>query len=93
VQELRKFVADGVPSENVYAADLQGEFFESGCKLFNDKDRLTSKFIAADVFDPNSGLSALDGNIDIVYAAALIHLFDYNDQLLACQRIVKFVEG
>lgn len=51
-------MADGASSENVYASDLQGEFFELGYKLFNDKDRLKSKFIAADVFDPKSGLSA-----------------------------------
>ena len=90
-QELRKVASDGAPSENLWGADLRPEFFELGYKLFRDKDTLKSKFIAADIFDPSSALSDLDGNIDIIYAGSFLHLFGYADQVTICKRIVKLL--
>jgi len=90
-QELRKLVADGAPPENLYGADLNPEFFDLGYKLFRDKDTLTSKFIAADIFDPGSELHELDGKIDILYAGSFLHLFSYEGQINACKAIVKLL--
>jgi len=88
-QELRKLAADGAPSEHLYGSDLRPEFFDLGYKLWRDKDTLKSQFIAADVFDPESGLKVLDGKIDIIYIGAFLHLFDYKGQVEVCKRIVK----
>jgi SAM-dependent methyltransferase len=90
-QELRKVAADGAPSENLYGADLRPEFFELGYRHFLDRDTLKSKFIAADIFDPSSALSTLDGKIDIIYAGSFLHLFGYADQVTICKRIVKLL--
>jgi SAM-dependent methyltransferase len=90
-QELRKLVADGAPPENLYGADLNPEFFDLGYKLFRDKDTLTSKFIAADIFDPGSELHELDGKIDILYAGSFLHLFRYEGQINACKATVKLL--
>lgn len=90
-QELRKLVADGAPPENLYGADLNPEFFDLGYKLFRDKDTLTSKFIAADIFDPGSELHELDGKIDVLYAGSILHLFSYEGQIDACKAIVKLL--
>jgi hypothetical protein len=89
--EMRKLVADGCPSDHIYASDLRPEFFELGYKLFGDKDTLKSKFIAADIFDASSALSSLDGEVDIIFAASFLHLFGYKDQVEICKRMVKLL--
>jgi hypothetical protein len=52
---------------------------------------LKSKFIAADITDPESPLSALDGKIDIIYAGSFLHLFSYAVQVEICKRLVKIL--
>jgi SAM-dependent methyltransferase len=90
-QEIRRLVADGAPSENTYGCDLRQDFFEQGYAFFKDRDTLKSKFIVADIFDPNSGLKEIDGNIDIIYAGSFIHLFGYEQQVEVCVRIAKLL--
>jgi len=91
-QEVRRLVADGAPSEKIYASDLRPEFFELGYTLFKDRETLKSKFIAADVFDSESGLKELDGKIDIVYVGSFLHLFGYAQQVEVAVRIVKLLK-
>jgi SAM-dependent methyltransferase len=91
-QEIRRLVADGAPSSNLYGSDLRREFFELGYEFFGDRQTLQSKFIAADVFDPNSGLQELDGKIDILYAGSFLHLFGYEKQVEVCVRIVRLLK-
>ena len=88
-------VADGVPSENLYGADLRLEFLELGYELFKDKDRLKTHFIEADVFDDEGKggkeLKKLDGKIDIIHAASFLHLFTWDDQVRAGSRMVRLL--
>lgn len=72
---------------------MRAEFFELGYRLFLDRDTLKSKFIEADITDANSALSGLDGEIDIIYAASFLHLFDYEGQVEVCKRLVKLLRG
>jgi SAM-dependent methyltransferase len=90
-QELRKLAADGAIQEKLYGSDLRAEFFEMGYRLFRDRNTLKSKFIAADITDPNSPLSELDGKIDIIYAGSFLHLFSYAGQIEVCKRLVKLL--
>ncbi|RFU29148.1 hypothetical protein B7463_g7183, partial [Scytalidium lignicola] len=90
-QEIRKLVFDGVSSEQLYGSDLRPEFFELGYQLFQDKDTLKTKFIAANIFDETSGLDSLDGKIDIVFVGAFLHLFNYEEQVRVCQRVVRLL--
>ena len=39
-----------------------------------------------------SGLTELDGKIDIVYAGSFLHLFGYAGQFKVCERIVKLLK-
>jgi hypothetical protein len=78
--------------EHLYGSYLRPEFFELGYKLFRDEDTLQSNFIVGDVFDPSSPLSALDGKIDIIYAASFLRLFGYEDQIRVCKRIVNLLK-
>lgn len=90
-QDLRKLVADGAPSQNLYASDLRRDFWELGYELFRDRDTLASSFIEGDIFDAGSALTALDGQMDVVYAGSFLHLFDYEGQRKACERIVRLL--
>jgi SAM-dependent methyltransferase len=92
-QEIRRLVHDGVPSSHLWGTDLRPEFFELGYKLFQDKDTLKSNFIAADIFDPSSPLKDLEGKIDIIYAGSFLHLFNYEQQIAVCKRIVEILRA
>src|ERR1700761_9762694 len=85
-------VFNGALAENLYGSDLRQEFLELGYKLFNDRATLKSKFIAADVFDPSSGLLQLKGQLSIVYAGAFFHLFVYDEQVAVAKRILELLE-
>lgn len=80
-QEIRQLVADGAPAENIYGCDLREEYITLGYKLFSDKDVLQSKFIVANIFDATSPLTALKGQLDMIYTGSFFHLFDYQDQV------------
>lgn len=91
-QDTRKLVSDGVPSENMYASDLKGEFWDIGYDLFLDKDSLKTQFIEADVFDEDSGLKQLDGKLSIVLAHSFFHLFDWESQVKAVKRVIQLLK-
>ncbi|KAJ4993216.1 methyltransferase domain-containing protein [Stagonosporopsis vannaccii] len=90
-QDIRKLVYDGVPSENVYASDLQGQFWDMGYEMFLDRSSLKATFIEADVFDNTSGLQEFTGKFDIVHAASFFHLFDWDAQIVAAKRIISLL--
>ena len=79
-QTIRQLVADGAPAENIYGCDLQLKFIELGYKLFKDRDKLPTRFMVADIFDPASPLSELGGRLDIVYAGSFFHLWGLEKQ-------------
>ena len=87
-QDIRKLVHDGAPSENIYASDLKGQFWDIGYDMFLDKSSLKTSFIEADVLDENSGLQQLTGKLDIVHAASFFHLFDWDGQVAAAKNVV-----
>jgi SAM-dependent methyltransferase len=100
-QTIRHLVADGAPSENIYGCDLQTDFIELGYKLFQDRDKLRTKFLVADIFDSSSPLKDLQGIIDIVYAGSFFHLWGLQQQkevskavaLLHCPRPGSMIIG
>ena len=81
-----------MPSTHTWGADLRPDFFELGYELFQDKETLKATFLAADIFDPESPLKDLEGKIDIIYAGSFLHLFNYQDQLRVCKRIVEILK-
>lgn len=64
-----------------------------GYDLFLDKATLKTTFIPADIFDENSELKQIAGNIDIIHTASFLHLFDEAEQHKACERIVKLLKN
>jgi hypothetical protein len=92
-QDIRKLVFDGAPSENTYGSDLEKNFMDIGYELFLDKPTLKTTFIAADIFNEDSDLERIAGDIDIIHAASFLHLFDEEGQHKACERIVKLLKS
>lgn len=91
-QDVRRLVADGVDSSRCYGADLRLDFIEIGYELFQDKQTLQSKFIAGDIFDPDSSLKELEGKIDIIDASSFFHLFDLPDQKVVARAVIKLMK-
>ena len=91
-QDIRKLIYDGVPSQNLYACDLQQEFIDLGYDLFADKDSCKTHFFTADVFKEGGHLNDIEGKVDAIYAASFLHLFSWDDQITVCKRIIKILK-
>ena len=65
-----------------------------GYDLFQDRDRLRSTFVAADILDESSPeLRGLDGNIDIVFAGSFFHVFDWDAQMRISKRLALLMRS
>jgi len=92
-QDLRKLVFDGAPLEKLYGAELRPEFIELSYELFHDAEKIKPRLVVGDIFDiPNTGLASLAGRVDILYASAFIHLFDWDGQVACCVGIVNMLK-
>lgn len=87
-QELRQLAIDGVPSENLYATDLDLDFATLGYELFRDEGRLKATFIAADILTPGPELDAVRGRISLLNAGYFFHLFTWEQQVAIGTRLV-----
>ncbi|KAF3902808.1 hypothetical protein AA313_de0205458 [Arthrobotrys entomopaga] len=102
-QDLRALVYAGVPSENLYGADLQSGFIELSYDLFNDQDTLKSTFFTGDIFDlstfkPVKGNTSdpelfhkLMGQFEVLSARSFLHLFNQELEFKAACNMVKMV--
>jgi len=88
------YAHDGAPTENLYGCDLHSEFLDIGYKLFKDSSILPSKaFFPADLFAQNSpDLKALEGQLDIIWAASFLHLFPWPTQVQAVKHIITLLK-
>lgn len=91
-QDIRQLVANGVNSKQCYGADLRLNFMDLGYELFRDRETLKSKFIEADIFDPQSALKQIYGAVDIIHAASFFHLFDWEEQKEVAHQVVKLMK-
>lgn len=80
-QTIRQLVASGAPAENILGCDLEAEFIEMGYRLYRDRETLQTRFLVADVFDAESELTRLKGQVDMVYAGSFFHLWGYEKQV------------
>ncbi|KAF2003841.1 hypothetical protein P154DRAFT_72758 [Amniculicola lignicola CBS 123094] len=90
-QEIRKLVADGAPSENIYGCDLREEYVKLGYKLFADQDSIQANFLTADIFDKTSLLTDLAAQFDIIYTGSFFHLWGYDDQVKVSKAVAALL--
>ena len=87
-------MADGARSENLYGADLYGEFMELGFELFRDRKTLRSTFFPTDILDAHDlPLRGLDGEMDVVYLGLFLHHFDHPTCVTVCARVARLLKA
>ena len=89
-------IYDGAPLfSQLYGSDIFVEFEDAGHALFNDKDKFTDRFIAADVFDEDEGAALVktEGTWSVISIFMFLHVWDYNDQVRVCKRILKLLSS
>ena len=78
-QDLRRRVADGAPSDRLYAVDVVSHW-DVGYDMYRDRDRFAAHFVEADLLHPNAELRALLGSMDVVSITHVLHQWDWGDQ-------------
>lgn len=90
---MRKLVHDGVPSENIYACDLEQSFLDLGYELFKDSDTMKGHLFTANALaEEDAALDKLEGKIDVASVSSFLHLFGWDEQLKICKRIIKMLK-
>ena len=94
-QEIRFLVfKEGIAATQLYGFDLEPAFIDLGYELFRDRDILHAQMTSADVLaDPagpdGRGLETIEGKMDIVHAASLLHSWAWDDMVTAAKRLVS----
>ena len=93
-QDLRKLAFDGAPLDSLYGADICSGYETIGHELFRDQDRFQARFITGDLFDESSDsfLTKTKGGWDVISTVMFLHLWDLDDQVTACKRILKLLK-
>lgn len=93
-QDLRRLVADGVPSENTYGAELEAPFIDLGYQFFNDRDTLKTHFMQANIMDltDDGPLHALIGKIDFLHLGMVVHIFPLDKQRTLLENCVQLLK-
>ena len=71
---------------------MSQDLWELGFELFRDRQKMSAKFIQANIFDSTSDLDQLKGKMDIILVCQLLHLFDWEQQITATKKMVDFSE-
>ena len=94
-QEIRFLVfREGIAADHLYAFDLEPVFIDLGYELFRDRDKLHATMFSGNILaDPTApdgkGLEFLEGRMDIVHAASLLHSWGWDDMLIATKRLAS----
>lgn len=88
---------DHISPSRLYAFDYEPEFIGLGYDLFRDKPKFQGHMVGGDMLAPlsspqNADLEALSiqGAIDVISVASVLHGWDYDDQLKAAINLVAF---
>lgn len=92
--DMRRLVFDGVSSANLYGIDIVSHW-DVGYALYRDRDRFDAHFIEADILssDNNPALRGLKGRMDIISISAVMHQWNWKDQVEAAKKLVAFVKS
>jgi hypothetical protein len=86
-QDLRRLVVDGASFSNLYAVDIVNHW-EIGFKMFRDRDKFHARYIETDILYPSPALKELNGRIDIIWVAHLLHQWAWDGQVMEAKSLV-----
>lgn len=94
-QDLRKLLFDGVPIDRLFGSDIFSQYESIGHELFRDRDTFHNRFIPGDLFDksPDHAIEVTKGNWEVIVIVMFLHIFDWNDQLRAAERIIDLLSS
>ena len=87
-QDLRRVVADGAPSNRLFAVDIVNHW-DLGYEMFRDRDRFSAQFMETDILHPNAVLQSLEGTINIISITHVFHQWDWDTQVNAMKELIK----
>ena len=81
--------ADGVPSDQMWATDLNGDLWRMGYELLRDRGKFQAHFVQGDVFSPDIKLvEQLSGRVSVFLAYQFLHLFSWDNQIKLSEMMV-----
>ncbi|KXT18074.1 hypothetical protein AC579_4533 [Pseudocercospora musae] len=85
----------GARSDQMHGFDIQSGFFDIGYDFYKDGNIFKAHFFHADILKDfsESELAPLTGQIDIIWCAKLIHLFDRANQPIMAARLVSLLKS
>ena len=95
--QVIRFLAhnEGIPGSQLHAFDLEPAFTDFGFELFRDKDRLSAHMFSGDLLaDPStpSGMSTVEGKMDVIHVASVLHSWQWDEQIFAAKRLVSLTK-
>ncbi|OTB08315.1 hypothetical protein M426DRAFT_52070 [Hypoxylon sp. CI-4A] len=92
-QDIRKLFIDGVKPEQLVGLDLVPQFNTLSYELFRDADKLKFEFHALDLLDDDGAdWSPLEGRFDVLHLTSVLHIWNWEGQIKAAQRIASFTK-
>ncbi|CAK7214774.1 hypothetical protein SCUCBS95973_002248 [Sporothrix curviconia] len=99
-QDLRKLIYDGAPPRSVAGAELNGAFIDLGYDMFRDRTSTAGQtvIVAANILEspsssPSSPLYPLVGKFTCIQLGMLLHLFTWEEQIVAFQNTLLLLRG
>lgn len=90
-QDIRKLVADGAPSSNIWGVDLEN-FWDLGYDMFRDREKFQAHFIQANLFDTKELKPKLpSGGVDILFICHVLHQFSWERHVEALKCLVDLM--
>ena len=90
-QDMRRLVYDGGPSDRLYGVDIVNFWDPIGFDMFRDRDKFRGKFIESSFLaEDNLELGALEGQVDVIFIAQVLHQWTRGDQVKAVERLCTF---
>lgn len=94
-QEIRFLVFnEGIPATQLYGFDLEPAFIDLSYDLFLDRDKLHAQMLSGDVLADSmapdgKSLQTIEGKMDILHAASLLHSWGWDDMITATKRLIS----
>jgi SAM-dependent methyltransferase len=93
--DLRSLAHNGIPSTQLFGSDLNASFLTTSYDLFDDASAFKGTLVAADIFSSTlfeEQFLGWENKFSIIHAGLFLHLFNWERQLLVCEKIVKLLK-
>lgn len=92
--DFRQCVFDGAPSAAMLGFDIANHW-EVGFELYCDREKFEGKFVEADLMAVGTEtapvqLVALEGKVSMVHICQVLHQWNWDGQVEACEKLVYF---